>query len=207
MKKRRIHIQSRIFILLLFLSLFQNISDFAVAADFQIAASEEDLLVYRINLDGNVSYAKFVIHYLDGTTLVEDRKDGYSWDNAPKENIIALGIIYDPIATNVREKESNQLICYELPEYVLRGSKKYKYGYFQFKTADQPFAIRRGKDLPPKKVLNLSVGIVVDKEGHCVVLAGRNSGSPITYYTTIESLKLNLELFNIKLEEIGEERS
>ena len=33
-----------------------------MAADFHIAASEEDVLIYRINLDGNISYAKFVIN-------------------------------------------------------------------------------------------------------------------------------------------------
>ena len=61
-KQARYSIQSILLSLLLLSSLVQTLTTLSMAVDFQIAAEEEDTLVYKINLDGNVTYAHFTIN-------------------------------------------------------------------------------------------------------------------------------------------------
>lgn len=153
------------------------------------------------------SFARFVIHYRDGTTLVEDRKNPYSWDKAPKENISALGILFDPGVIHVDNKvvrSDGNILRYPFDENTLRGSKKYKYGFFQYK--DILFATSKvGKFSSGRNELGLVIGIVLDKEGHCICMQGKPNRNISVFYTTVHSLGLGLELQGIKLEECGQE--
>lgn len=155
-------------------------------------------------------FARFVVHYKDGTTITEDRTinkkiNGVKkshWDIISKQNISAMGILYDPISTGERDKDG-KLIRIRLPEYVLKGSKKYNYRFFQMKD----------KIIGPSHygktgtVLGLVIGMIIDPEGHCVVKWGTKDGTIKTAYTTIHSLGIDQEslLYNydINIEECG----
>lgn len=146
------------------------------------------------------TFARFVIHYKDGTTLIEDRNDSYCWDNASKENISALGIVYDPIPIGIKDPNTGKDIRITLDEHTLKGSSKYNYPFFMQKDA----VLKLVPNAKPK-TLGLMVGLVTNKAGHCVVMYGKPNGCVSTFYTTVHSLTLNLELFGIKLEECGKE--
>ncbi|MCK5611474.1 hypothetical protein KAR91_56915 [Candidatus Pacearchaeota archaeon] len=184
-------------------------------------------------------YARFVIHYLDGTTIHEDRSDKYCWDNAPnKQDIIAMGIQFDPLLLyfpNAKDEKGKPLPIVDpvskvhlkehYAEPVLKGSKKYYYGFFQMKDA-----LRRGRR--PSKVLSLMVGRVVDNfpwihpdtgepvldkfgnqllNGHCEVMFGPISRQPKTFYTTVRHLgfidDISLQKQGIILEDCGKLRT
>jgi hypothetical protein len=163
-------------------------------------------------IDMTCPFARFVVHYKDGTTITEDRSiskivDGRKmshWDLLSKQNISAMGILYDPISTGERDKDG-KTIRIRLPEYVLKGSKKYNYRFFQLKD----------KVLGPQKygkngtVLGIIIGMIIDPEGHCVVKWGTKDGTIKTAFTTVHSLNMDREslLYNydINLEECGAE--
>jgi len=149
------------------------------------------------------TFARFVVHYRNGETVVEDRNDKYCWDNLIKDDISAIGVLYDPLILNERDKEGKQLRLSDIPQsLVLRGSKRHNYRFFQFKTVD----IQLGKTKERRSgrhEVNLTIGMVVDKEGHCIVLEALPGVNVRTYYTTVHSIRLNLDLFEINLEEIS----
>jgi len=148
-------------------------------------------------------FARFVVHYKNGETVVEDRTDSYFWDNLPnKGDITAMGILYDPLILNERDQDGKQLRLSDIPQsLVLKGSKKHNYRFFQFKTVDLQLGKSKERRSGRHEV-NLTIGMVVDKEGHCIVLEAMPEVNIKTYYTTVHSLRLNLKLFEIKLEEI-----
>lgn len=149
------------------------------------------------------SFARFVVFYKDGTTVVEDRSKKDCWDSMPdKNNIIALGILYDPLVLNEKDKDGKNLRISNLPQQlILKGSKRHNYQFFQFKTVD--LQVGGSKDRKAgKHEVNLTIGMVVDKMGHCIVLEAMPNVIIRTYYTTTYSLRLNLELFKINLNEI-----
>ena len=148
-------------------------------------------------------FARFVVYYKNGETVVEDRTDGGFWDNLPsKENIIAMGILYDPLILNERDQDDKQLRLSNIPQsLILKGSKRHNYRFFQFKTIDLQVGKSKIRNSGRHEV-NLTIGMVVDKEGHCIVLEAMPEVNIKTYYTTVHSLRLNLKLFEIKLEEI-----
>jgi hypothetical protein len=139
------------------------------------------------------------VHYKNGETVVEDRTDSYFWDKLPnKENIIAMGILYDALVLDEKDKDGKRLRLTNIPQsLVLKGSNRHNYRFFQFKTVD----FHVGK-IHGKKEINLTIGMITDKEGHCIIMEALPDVNIKTYYTTVHSLRLNLELFDIKLEEI-----
>lgn len=186
-------------------------------------------------------YARFVIHYLDGTTIHEDRADGECWNNAPnKKDIVAMGIQFDPqllYYPEAKDEKGKPLPIIDpvskvhlkehYAEPVLKGSKKYYYGFFQMKDA-----LRKGNR--PSKVLSLMIGRVVDCfpwldpwndnkqkidpitkkplfDGHCEVMFGPESRQPKTFYTTVRNLGFvdDISLLNqgIVLEDCGKLRT
>lgn len=150
------------------------------------------------------SFARFVVHYKNGKTVVEDRSKSDCWDSMPnKNNIIALGILYDPLVLNERDKDGKQLRISNLPQQlILKGSKRHNYQFFQFKTVDMQIGASKDRKAGRHEV-NLTVGMVVDKMGHCMVLEAMPNVIIRTYYTTTYSLRLNLDLFKINLNEIN----
>jgi len=90
----------------------------------------------------------------------------------------------------------------------LKLSSKYNYGVFQDKPAEQAFGLG-GKPIEGlHKTHALRIGFVVDPQGHCICMTGYIGGgqpSIYSYYTTVQSLKLDLQLQQIKLEECGRE--
>ena len=149
------------------------------------------------------SFARFVVYYKNGEMVVEDRNDGYSWDNLKnKKNITAIGILYDPLILNEKDEEGNQLRLTDVPKsLILRSSDKHEYRFFQFKTVDMQLG--KSKDRSSGRYeTNLTIGMVVDKEGHCIVTEAMPDMKIRTYYTSVKELRLNLELFEIELEEI-----
>lgn len=149
------------------------------------------------------SFARFVVFYKNGKTVVEDRSKSDCWDSMPnKNNIIALGILYDPLVLNERDEDGKQLRISNLPQQlILKGSKRHNYQFFQFKTVDMQIGNSKDRKAGRHEV-NLTVGMVVDKMGHCIVLEAMPNVIIRTYYTTIYSLRLNLDLFKINLNEI-----
>lgn len=149
------------------------------------------------------SFARFVVHYKDGTTVVEDRSKKDCWDALSKENIAALGVLYDPLVLNERDANGKQLRISNLPQQlILKGSKRHNYRFFQFKTVDLQVGGSKERNAGKHEV-NLTVGMVVDNMGHCIVLEAYPNVVIRTYYTTTYSLRLNLDLFKIKLNEIN----
>lgn len=140
--------------------------------------------------------AKFVIHYRDGQTYVENRNDPYSWDNRPIKPISALGILQDPIPIDKTDLETGRKIRVTPNEHTLKGSFKKQFGFFQYKHAS--LIMQSGQK---GKTHALTVGMVVNKKGDCVCMTIRH-GSVYTYFADVHSLTLNLELFGIKLEEL-----
>lgn len=145
-------------------------------------------------------FARFVIHYRDGSTYVEDRNDPYSWDNRPKKPISALAILPDPVKAVIEDKENNRKIPIKIDmnEYTLKGSFKRDFQFFQMKHA--ALEVRAGAK---SKTHALTIGMVVNNKGDCVCMTLRR-GYPYVYFTNVFSLQLNLELFDIKLEELPE---
>lgn len=150
------------------------------------------------------SFARFVIFYKNGETIAEDRKIEDFWDLLPnKKNIAAMGIKYDPIMLNQKDEYGNQLRLCDVPKYlILKGSKRHNYRFFQYKTVDMQVGQSKERRSGRHEV-NLTIGMVVDKEGHCIVLEAMPNIVIRTYYTTIYSLGLNLDLFEIDLNEIN----
>lgn len=150
------------------------------------------------------SFARFVVFYKNGKTVVEDRSKSDCWDSMPDKNkIIALGILYDPLVLNERDKNGNQLRISNLPQQlILKGSKRHNYQFFQFKTVDMQVGNSKDRKAGRHEV-NLTIGMVVDKAGHCIVLEAMPGVIIRTYYTTTYSLRLNLDLFKINLDEIN----
>ena len=149
------------------------------------------------------SFARFVVFYKDGETVVEDRRINDFWDLLPdKENIAAMGIQYDPLILNERDQHGNQLRLSNIPQHlILKGSRRHNYRFFQYKTVDMQ--VGNSKDRKAgRHEINLTIGMVVDKEGHCIVLEAMPGVVIRTYYTTVYSLSLNLDLFEINLNEI-----
>ena len=148
------------------------------------------------------SFARFVVYYKDGNTVVEDRKDNYCWDNLIKDDIAAIGMLYDPLVLNEKDKNGRQLRISNIPQQlILKGSKRHNYRFFQFKTVDLQLGSTKERR-SGKHEVNLTIGMVVDKEGHCIVLEALPDVNIRTYYTTVHSIRLNLDLFEINLEEI-----
>ena len=148
------------------------------------------------------TFARFVVYYRNGETVVEDRNDNHCWDNLIKDDISAIGVLYDPLILNERDKDGRQLRLSDIPKsLVLKGSKRHNYRFFQFKTVDLQLGASKERRSGTHEV-NLTIGMVVDKEGHCIVLEAMPDVNIKTYYTTVKSLRLNLDLFEINLEEI-----
>lgn len=149
------------------------------------------------------SFARFVVFYKNGETVVEDKRIPNFWDLLPnKENIAAMGIQYDPLILNERDQHGNQLRLTNVPQHlILKGSKRHNYRFFQYKTAEMQVGNSRKREAGRHEI-NLTIGMVVDKEGHCVILEAMPDVVIRTYYTTVHSLKLNLDLFEINLNEI-----
>ena len=149
------------------------------------------------------TFARFVVFYKDGKTVVEDRSKGDCWDNLIKEDIAAIGILYDPLVLNERDENGKQFRLPNIPkQLIIKGSKKYNYRFFQYKTVDVQVGNSKERRAGRHEV-NLTIGMVVDKEGHCIVLEAMPGVIIRTYYTTVHSLRLNLDLFEINLEEVG----
>ena len=86
---------------------------------------------------------------------------------------------------------------------TLSGSSEHRYFFFQFKEAEVRVRVGGGEEVEnvPK---SQTIGMVVSPQGHCVC-ATMNlwNGWTRVYYTTIQSLRLNLECYPyIKLEEV-----
>ena len=149
------------------------------------------------------TFARFVVHYKNGETIVEDKNKGDCWDNLIKENIAAIGILYDPLVLNERDENGKHFRLPNIPkQLILKGSKRHNYQFFQFKTVDIQLGASKERRSGRHEV-NLTIGMVVDKEGHCIVLEAMPHVVIRTYYTTVYSLCLNLELFEINLDEIA----
>lgn len=149
------------------------------------------------------SFARFVVFYKNGETVVEDKRIDDFWDLLPdKENIAAMGIQYDPLLLDERDQFGKPLRLSNVPQHlILKGSNRHNYRFFQFKTADMQVGKSKTRR-SGKHDINLTIGMVVDKEGHCVVLEAMPDVVIRTYYTTVQSLRLNLDLFEINLNEI-----
>lgn len=159
---------------------------------------------------------RFVVHYKDGQTYIEDRKNPRAWDDRPRKPTTALGIQPDTnilanlfvknyktgkehrseIVIDFTSKVPNERIA--LNEMVLKGSWKFNYQFFMDKSAD----VKGGR----KDVWNLRLGMVVDRLGHCVCVEYVGTGVPRVYYTTVQSLgmdAISLKVnYGINLEEL-----
>lgn len=110
--------------------------------------------------------------------------------------------VYDPLVLDSIDKNGKQLRLTDIPQsLILKGSRRHNYRFFQFKTVDMQIGNSRERKAGRNEV-NLTIGMVVDKEGHCVVLEALPEINIKTYYTNVHSLRLNLELFEIELEKI-----
>jgi len=148
------------------------------------------------------SFARFVVFYKNGKTIVENRKDPHCWDNLNKDNISAIGIVYDPLVLSEKDANGKELRLSNVPQQlIIKGSKKHNYRFFQFKTVDMQLGNSKERKAG-KHEINLTIGMVVDKEGHCIVLEAMAGVNIRMYYTTVHSIGLNLKLFEIDLNEI-----
>lgn len=162
---------------------------------------------------------RFVIHYKDGTTYIEDRNDPHSWDNRPIKPIKAIGIQPDPIiylneirtdpetgketkrqiSVNLESTDPN--VKYVMEEITLKGSFKHNYQFFIDKHSDLRVVANETSD-----TWGIRMGVVVDNLGHCFCLEYVGTGSPRGYYTTLRSLGMDRNSqeknYQINLEEL-----
>ncbi len=61
-KLRKNHVQATFLSIIFLLSIFSQTIGYSSAAEFQIVAKEDDILVYKLTFDDEVSYAKFEIN-------------------------------------------------------------------------------------------------------------------------------------------------
>lgn len=152
-------------------------------------------------------YARFVVHYKNGDTVVEDKNDFSCWDNLDKNGISAVGIIFDPVPIYddgdlIKSLKGDYYLRWPSKQHTLYGSSIYNYRFFQYKDASM---IAAAGEKSGKRFNFLAFGMVVDPQGHCVWKKAIHDGTTQTYYTSTHSLRLNLELFDINLEECGKE--
>lgn len=151
-------------------------------------------------------YSRFVVHYRNGDTKVEDKNDPYSWDKLPnKDEFIAVGIKMDPLLLHDVKKRVGR------PQHMLYSSRNKRYFFFQTKDISRlnpnpahPLAIKREGG---KGWFNCHrVGMVFTKEGDCQVIDVDQIGNSRCYVTTLDSIlpHANLELFGIELDRVGE---
>lgn len=171
---------------------------------------------------------RFVIHYKDGTTYIEDRNDNHSWDKRPRKPIKAIGIQPDSTISinqvttdpktgkeikkqvNVNLGSHDPNVKFILNEIVLKGSFKFNYGFFMDRLTDQKIMriSKKGKWSPvsEKNTWGIRIGVVVDNQGHCFCLEYVGTGSPRGYYTTVHSLGMDqnslVNNYDIHLEEL-----
>ena len=162
--------------------------------------SGSDYMVYK--------RGKFVIHYRDGTTYMEDKKDHNAWLNRPKKSIKALAIYpeHSILATKILSDNKKVRAIIELKKdiqldpIILRGSDKYEYGWFMDKHYES---------IPNPGTYGIRIGMIVDPEGHCVCVEYVGNGMPRMYYTTVHSLHMDQNSlthnYNIDLKECGKE--
>ena len=149
------------------------------------------------------SFVRFVLHYKDGDIIEEERRIPDFWDRLPdKKDIIALGVKYDPLVLNERDQQGKRLRLNNVPQQlILRGSARHNYRFFQYKTGEMQVGASKNRR-SGKHEVNLTIGMVVDNKGNCIILEAMPDVMIRTYYTTVHDLRLNLDLFEIKLEEI-----
>lgn len=135
--------------------------------------------------------------------MIEDRSNPYSWDHASKENVVGLGIQFDPITlrdeNNQHFLDPNGIPLRVVPLPVnLWASKKVTCQFFQDKEA-----VLRLIHGHRAQTIALRIGMVYNSEGDCVVIRGDQTGKVDTFLTDVHELTLNLELFEIDLETVG----
>lgn len=147
---------------------------------------------------------RWVVHYEDGSTIVEDKSDGDHWYKVPKEGIAAVGVLLDPrslqcdlghVKTDMSgaavQMEGKKItINYTVPEYPHLSSqteRNYFYidkdsGYdFQISgTRDNLKAAYKGKSYRFLRLINITRA-----DGTCTVMEVRWNTVPRVYTTNV----------------------
>lgn len=158
-------------------------------------------------------YSRFVVHYRDGETVVEDKNDPYAWDKLrDKDDILALGIKMDKLFLH---KEKLRI---ERPQHMLYSSKNKRHFFFQTKEISMMAPEKDTVGVPIDGDDNIvdrntgkwfnchRIGMIFSKEGDCQVIDVDAFGNTKCYVTTLDSIlpHANLELFGIDLSRVGE---
>ena len=163
-------------------------------------------------------FASFVIFYEDGTQLVENRYDPYSWDNAPKDGIWVMGILFDPLPLYFpHAKDENKKpipivdplsgihLQERLPIMKLKGRRFIYVGWFRMIDFIRQFKAKETVD----KTLSLMIGYVYNPEGDCVIMFGKKDRTVVTFQHNIFKLHADensIRAMGIDLEKCGMER-
>lgn len=138
-------------------------------------------------------YARFVIYYDDGTMLLEDRNNPRSWDDAPKEGIWDLGILFDPQhlyfphtkgkndqPLPIKDPTTGTHIVERLPIMKLKGRRFIHVGWFRMIDFVREFIGGSAE-----KTLSLMVGYIYNPEGDCVIMFGKQDRTVVTFQHNI----------------------
>ncbi len=128
--------------------------------------------------------ARFVVFYEDGTQLIEDRSNPRTWNDAPKEGIWDMGILFDPqplYFPHAKDKNDNPIpitdplsgvhLNERCPVQKLKGRRFIHVGWFRMVDFVRNFGLATGKKT--EKYLSLMIGYVYNPEGDCVIMFGK----------------------------------
>lgn len=130
-------------------------------------------------------------HYQDGTTVIEDRKNGNHWFELPKNGIKVVGVQLDPrvlaidIKKYAREDAPQKIhINFKIPEHILPGSGRHANYWIIDKGA--AITIRRGKG--GKRYPFMRITNIRNAKGECTCKEVHDILHTVSYSTNVYSL-------------------
>lgn len=131
---------------------------------------------------GRMAWARLVVTYKNGNSILENRTDPNFWETILKKNISSLSV---------------QLTSDLNIKHTLKASKNHSYQFFHYKWKKITFG--GGADNVKEAY---GIGMVTNKNGDCQVLEVRPDGSVFAFASNVIEVGRNLDLHGIRLEEI-----
>ena len=130
---------------------------------------------------GRFDWARLVVTYKNGNSILENRSDPDFWELIPKKGITSLSVQLTHLGI----------------AHTLKNSKVHNYQFFHYKWKKITFG--GGKDSVKEAY---GIGMVTSKNGDCQVLEVRPDGSVYAFKSNVIEVGRNLDLHGIVLEEI-----
>ncbi|RLG44711.1 MAG: hypothetical protein DRN81_03875 [Thermoproteota archaeon] len=129
---------------------------------------------------GRMTWARLIVEYDDGSKIIEDRSDPYFWNNLSKDNIKSM--IIEHVEQNI--------------QYSLTKPENHNFRFFHYKKKKIAF----GSENRTKEYYG--IGMVINQWGDFVSIEVSSDGTVRSSFDNVIAEGRNLELHDIRLEEI-----